>query len=224
MFSLGGDGTFLAALRRFRQLDPVFCGINAGHLGFLQEIDEDTLIPALDRILKGEYVIEEHHLLDVVLLQGQRETSALQAFNDVVIERRDTRTLRLTLKVDGTELGPVVADGLLVATTAGSTAYAFAAGGAVVHPACPVLQVLAINAHRSRLTRAIDAPLIVPHDAVIDVAVDWTRERQARLVLDGEEAAVTPGDQVRIRRSRQRVRVLRLGLVNFWERLRSKFL
>ncbi|HEX6988670.1 MAG TPA: NAD(+)/NADH kinase [Bacillota bacterium] len=216
VITLGGDGTFLEALRRYGRVDPVFCGINAGNLGFLQEIDSDNLVPAVERILQGRYAISRHGLLTVDPVGGE-------AFNDVVVERSDTRALRLVLRVDGQELGPVIADGVLVATPMGSTAYALAAGGAVVQPGADVLQILVINAHPSRLTRVLTAPLIVPGDAVVDVEIDWHRRRQPRLVIDGSEAPLEPGTHVRIRTGERAVRVLRLGLLGFWERLRAKF-
>lgn len=216
VISLGGDGTFLEALRRFRQVDPIYCGINAGNLGFLQEIDSDNLIPAVSRILEGEFTVSRHALLAV-------DPLGAEAFNDVVVERSDTRTLRLVLSVDGQELGPVVADGLLVATPIGSTAYAVAAGGAVVHPDNDVLQIVTINPHPSHLTRTPRQPLIVPGDAVVEVEIDWNRRRLPRLAVDGAEMALEPGTKVRIRRADRSVRVLRLGLTGFWERLRAKF-
>ena len=216
VLSLGGDGTFLEALRRYRQVDPVFCGINAGNLGFLQEVDSDNLIAAVDRLVQGNFTISRHPLLVV-------EPTGGEAFNDVVVERADTRTLRLVLHVDGHPLGPVVADGVLVATPLGSTAYALAARGAVVHPDSDVLQILAINPHPSRLTRALTAPLIVPGDAVVEVEIDWNRRRQPRLVVDGAEYPLEPGSSVRIQRGPRAVRVLRLGLSGFWQRLSTKF-
>jgi len=215
VISLGGDGTFLEALRRYRRVDPVFCGINTGNLGFLQEIESDDLVPAVERILQGDFTVSHHKLLAVDPPGGE-------AFNDVVVERSDTRTLQMVLYVDGQALGLLVADGLLVATPVGSTGYAVAAGGAVVHPGCDVLQVLPINPHPSRLTRTPTAPLIIPGDAVVEVEIDWHRRRLPRLVIDGAEAAIEPGSKLRIRRSDRSVRLLRLGLTGFWERIRTK--
>lgn len=223
VLSLGGDGTLLEALRRYRGVDPVFCGINTGSLGFLQEIDEDNLVPSLDRILNGPLRVYRHRLLEIQVLAGDEALRSYQAFNDAVIERRDTRTLRMTLRIDDHDLGPLVADGLLVSTAEGSTAYAFAADGAVIHPGCRAMQVVALHAHRSRLARAIDAPLIVPRGAVVEVTVDWSQCRRPRLVVDGEQGALGRGERIRVGESRQSVRLLRLGLTDFWERLRDKF-
>ncbi|HEY8449972.1 MAG TPA: NAD(+)/NADH kinase, partial [Bacillota bacterium] len=225
VISIGGDGTFLSALRRYRALNPVFCGVNAGHLGFLHEIDEDNLIPAVDRILKGQYFLEEHGLLAVQVLAAEgRAVRNHRAFNDVVVERRDTRTLRLLARVDGTELGPLIGDGVLVTSAGGSTAYALAAGGAIVHPACPVLQLIPLHAHRSRIAASLYAPLIVPLDAVIELEPLWSQNRMPRLVIDGEEVALEEGERVRIERAPEGVRILRLGIASFWDRLREKLL
>lgn len=224
VLSLGGDGTFLEALRQYHDVDPVFCGVNVGNLGFLQEVDEDTLVPALDQIVNNRFTVEAYGLLAVARIRGQREERLQHAFNDIVLERRDTRTLRMTLRIDGNDLGPMVGDGLLVSTAGGSTAYAFSARGAVIHPACPVLQVVALHVHRSRLTHVIDAPLVVPDTATIEVEVEWSRHRRPRIVIDGEEGDIESGELLRIRRSDRTVRVLRLGMANFWERLRTKFL
>ncbi|MFO7246632.1 MAG: NAD(+)/NADH kinase [Thermaerobacter sp.] len=216
VISLGGDGTFLDALRRYRAVDPVFCGINAGRLGFLQEADSDNLVAAVDRIVQGRYTISRLPLLHV-------EPFDTEAFNDVVVERSDTRTLRLVLHVDGQELGPVVADGILVATPSGSTAYAVAAGGAVVHPDSDVMQVVTINAHPSRLTLTPAFPLVLPGDSVVEIGIEGNPRRLPRLVVDGVETPLETGITVRVRKSPRSVRVLRLGLGGYWERLRAKF-
>lgn len=224
VISLGGDGTFLAAVRRFLDDGPAFLGLNAGHLGFLQEAELSGVEAAVERLRTGRFHVEQAGLVEVETA-GPGDTAGRQrhhALNDVVVERRGTRTLRLTLRVDGSPLEAFVADGVLVASPLGSTAYAFAAGGAIVHPGCRVLQVVAINVHRSRLSTAFDAPLILPAGTTIGIEVDWGRARVPRLVVDGEEAPLEPGQEVRVRLSDRHVRVVRFGDLSFWDRLRGK--
>lgn len=227
VISLGGDGTLLQAVRRHRATGAAFLGINAGHLGFLQEAEEDQLVAVVDRLRRDRLRVVEQRLLEVAVLdrRGAAEGGPLLtawAVNDALVERRGTRALRLAVRVDGHDLGPVVADGVLVASPLGSTGHAYAAGGAVVHPEARVLQLLALNPHRSNLARGLPAPLILPEGAVVEVEVDSSRERTARLVVDGEEHPLGPEQRVRIRQGEATLRLVRLDLAGFWERVRLK--
>lgn len=224
VFSIGGDGTFLVAVRRFRDLNPVFCGVNTGRLGFLHEIDEENLVVAVDRLLKGEFDIETHPLLGITAINERGVERRYSAFNDMVVERRGTRTLHLTMSIDGYDLGPLIADGVLITTPGGSTAYALAAGGAILHPQSDVFQIIPLHPHVSRLHHSIDTPLVVPTSATVELTVAASEEREPRLVVDGDEAPFHPGERLVIGQDRQVVRILRLGLLSFWERLREKFL
>lgn len=224
VLALGGDGTFLEAVHRYHEIGPVFCGVNAGNLGFLHEINEDNLVQAVDRLLKGQTAIEEHHLMSVEIVnEDQNSTRTVQAFNDLVVERHATRALRLSLKIDDHDLGTIVADGILITSPAGSTGYAMAARGAIVHPSCNVLQIVPLHPHSSRISFSLDLPLIVPPDAAIEIQFAWSSVRQPRLVVDGEQVPLGKGDSVRARRSTDKVRILRLGIADFWDRLREKF-
>lgn len=225
--SLGGDGTFLQAVRRFLDTGAAFLGVNAGHLGFLQEAEEDQLVAVVDRLSRSRFRVAEERLLEVTVLarRAGAEPQAVhvaRALNDALVERRGTRALRLTVRVDGHDLGPLVADGVLVASPLGSTGYAYAAGGPLVHPEAPVLQLLALNPHRSALARGLAAPLVLPDRATVEIDVDWGRERTPRLVVDGEEVPLGPEQSVRVRRGEEVLRLVRLDLLDFWQRVRIK--
>lgn len=227
VISLGGDGTFLKAVRRFAAARPAFLGINAGHLGFLQEAEEDQLVAAVERLSRGRFRVAEERLLAVSVVTPRaggepEELPAARALNDVLVERHGTRALRVALRIDGHELGPVVADGILVCSPLGSTGHAYAAGGAIIHPAARVLQAVALNPHRSHLARGLPAPLVMPDTAVVEIAPDWGRERTARLVVDGEEVPLAREQAVRVRRGDEVLRVVRLDLAGFWERVSLK--
>lgn len=225
VLTLGGDGTFLEALHRFYDKDPVFCGVNAGHLGFLHEIDEDNLIQALDRLLKGQTTLVEHPVLQVDVLEEPRGNAvrSYRAFNDLVVERKATRALRINLRIDGHDVGTMVADGVLVATASGSTGYALAARGAVIHPSCPVFQIIPLHAHRSRISFSLDLPLVVPHESTIEIEPAWSQVRSPRLVIDGNAMSFEEGEAVKVGLAAEKIRILRLGIAGFWSRLREKF-
>lgn len=225
VLTLGGDGTFLEALHKYHHIGPVFCGINAGNLGFLHEIDEDNLIQAVDRLLKGQTFLEYHRSLSVEVIKepGTEIVNTFQSFNDVVVERRAARALRLSLRIDGHDLGSMIADGILVATAGGSTGYALAARGAVIHPDCPVIQIIPLHAHRSRISFSLDVPLIVPQAAVVEIEPAWSPLRTPRLVIDGQERPFNEGEMIRVSPAEGTIRILRMGIAGFWERMREKF-
>lgn len=224
--SIGGDGTLLYALRKWRHLGIPFLGINAGNLGFLQEAGESRLEMAVERLAAGRYDLSPYPLLEAVLVDGAGNERGIagEAFNEVILERETTRTLRLTIEIESHRLGPVIGDGIIVAAPAGSTAYTLSAGGAVVHPGAAVLQITALNAHPSRLAGVVPNPIIVPDTMAVGLIPDWERHRNIRLVIDGETHPLPPHHGITVRKGSGRVELVTLGLQSFWSKLESKFI
>lgn len=143
--SLGGDGTILRLAHKYEALDAPILGVNLGHLGFMADIPLSDLYPSLEDLLQGAYKIDER-----VIIQGESTTTKHSCFaiNDIVIHRgRNPGLVEIAISVDGTFLNTFVADGVIVATPNGSTAYSLAAGGPILSPRLEAIAITPISPH-----------------------------------------------------------------------------
>jgi len=214
---LGGDGTLLAAARSLARGVPIL-GVNLGNLGFLTEVGRGELYPALVKVLEGRFAIEERSLFDVELRRHGGPSSLFQVLNDAVITKSAlARIIELTLRVDGHLIARFRADGLIVSTPTGSTAYNLSAGGPVLNPLLPVAVLTPICPHALSLR-----PIVVPDAGPIEVTLE-TRAEEVYLTLDGQEG--TPlgyRDTVRVTRSAVRVQLAKVSERSFYDSLRGK--
>jgi NAD+ kinase len=213
----GGDGTMLRVAREIAGSRTPILGINIGGLGFLTAVPSSELARALAQVWRGEFKFESRVLLQAT---GRRNSSLLDqaALNDIVISRGiASRLIELEVKINGEALTRYRCDGLIVSSPTGSTAYALAAGGAVVFPTAAVLALTPICPH-TLSNRA----LILPLSATIEVKVVSSRPA-TMLSADGQVMTeLAPGDVITIRRSRRAVRLMHLSGSSFCETLRRK--
>jgi len=216
---LGGDGTFLAAAREAARADVPILGVNLGGLGFLTETAESDLYTALEQLLAGD--VEVEHRMMVEARVGSRRSKAVWTecgLNDVVIHQSDeSRMVHLDLRIGRTSIGTLSADGLIVATPTGSTAYSLSAGGPIVRPTVEALLATPICPHSLAFR-----PLLVGAGEKLRVRVGAEVNR-ARLTIDGQiSRPLQAGDDIEIRRARPRVSMLSLRRESFYEVLREK--
>jgi NAD+ kinase len=213
---LGGDGTLLSAVRETAESDAPLLGVNLGSLGFLTDVPLPALFSMLDSIAQGRTAIERRSLMHCDLLRGEEVLSSYRAFNDVVVNK--TALARLNhyeLYVDRAFVASYRADGMIVATPTGSTAYSLSAGGPVVMPTVKAFVVTPVAPHS--LTHR---PLIVPDSAVIEILL--RSEEVAYLSLDGQPGLdLCDGDRVRCRLSEHKVSLFRTEK-DFFHVLRTK--
>jgi NAD+ kinase len=214
---LGGDGTILRAAELVRGTGTPLLGVNLGHMGFLAEIEPDRLDHTVEHLLRGSYDVEERMTVDVVVRSDGVEWSAW-ALNEVSVEKANReRMVELVAEVDGRPLSRYGADGLVVATPTGSTAYAFSSGGPVVAPDVEALLVVPISAHA-----LFSRPLVVGPRST--VAVEVLAPTPAVLFCDGRRTRrLPPGSRVEVRRGAEPVRLARIHPATFTERLVRKF-
>lgn len=221
MLVMGGDGTFLSAARMMAPVGTPLLGVDLGGFGFLAEEAPDWVLDEIGAILSGDFRIVEHLMLHISLSRDGEVIDELMGLNDAVIATGSFRRLvMLDLKIDGTEATRFGADGLIVSTPTGSTAYSLSAGGAIVHPDVEAILITAICPHTLSMR-----PLVVSADATIEVTIEPSREPQEDLALtiDGQETVkVEPEDRVEIAQANCRARVVRLGRRTFYDRLRGK--
>jgi NAD+ kinase len=215
---LGGDGTLLAASRLLQRTVPVL-GVNFGSLGFLTEIALPELYPTLEGVLAGRYEYEERRLLHaVVQRRGYPETSG-EVLNDVVITKAGpSRIIELDVTVDGLFVSAFRADGLIVSSPTGSTAYNLAAGGPILHPTLPAIVLTPICPHMLS-----NRPLVVSDASRIEVRLKAARDVEVYTAFDGQQSyALADKDAVTVTGSARRLRLVRAPSRDFYEVLRNK--
>jgi NAD+ kinase len=215
---LGGDGTLLAASRLLDRSVPVL-GVNFGSLGFLTEIALPELYPTLEAVLADLYQWEERRLLHAVVHRAGKADAAADVLNDVVITKGGaSRIIELDLSVDGLFVSAFRADGLIVSSPTGSTAYNLAAGGPILHPTLPAIVLTPICPHM--LT---NRPLVVGDEARIEVRLRASREVEVMAALDGQQLfTLADQDGVTVTRSARRLRLVKAAGRDYYEVLRTK--
>lgn len=214
---LGGDGTLLSAARVTAALDVPLLGVNLGSLGFLTEVPLQSLFSMLDAIAAGRAAVEQRSLMKVEMLRGSEVGGSYLVFNDAVVNKTPLARLNTyDLYVDKTFVSSYRADGMIIATPTGSTAYSLSAGGPVLMPTVKALLITPVAPHS--LTHR---PLVVPDSSDIEIVLR-SEEEMAYLSLDGQPGLdLRDGDRVRCRRSEHHVSLFRTGS-DFFHVLRSK--
>jgi NAD+ kinase len=214
---LGGDGTLLSAARATAAIDVPLLGVNLGSLGFLTDVPLSSLFSMLDAITKGEAAVEQRSLMQCDLLRGEEVLGSYLVFNDAVVNK--TAIARLNnydLFIDKIFVSSYRADGMIVATPTGSTAYSLSAGGPVLMPTVNAFVITPVAPHS--LTHR---PLVVPDSTVVELVLR-SEEEVAYLSLDGQPGLdLCDGDRVRCRRSEHRVSLFRTDH-DFFHVLRTK--
>jgi NAD+ kinase len=214
---LGGDGTLLSAARATASIDVPLLGVNLGSLGFLTEVPLQSLYPMLEAIAQGRAAVERRSLMQVELLRGDEIRGSYLVFNDAVLNK--TALARLNtydLFIDKAFVASYRADGMIVATPTGSTAYSLSAGGPVLMPTVKAFVITPVAPHS--LTHR---PLVVPDSLEIEMLLH-SEEEVAYLSLDGLPGLdLRDGDRVRCSRSEHQVSLFRTGR-DFFHVLRTK--
>ncbi|WP_346354189.1 NAD(+)/NADH kinase [Azotosporobacter soli] len=217
--TLGGDGTLLSATRKLSPYGVPVCGVNLGRLGFLTEIETTDLTWAAERLANGDYEIGTRTMLDMSVSGiGDSCCFLSNALNDIVVTKNGAaRIARLKVFIDGAFAANYVADGLIVGTATGSTAYAFSAGGPVIHPALPLIQLTPICPH-SGMARS----LIVPDSAVIEVQLVSGQQDMVATVDGQVTMPLADTDTILIRKSAHVASFIQLGEKSYYHTVRSK--
>lgn len=214
---LGGDGTMLNAARQLALDDVPLVGVNRGQLGFMTDIASDGMLPGIAALLAGKFSREQRFLLDAeVLREGRRIFHAL-ALNDVVVNKGDIgRMIEMEVKVDGEFIYVLRADGLIIATPTGSTAYALSANGPILHPAVPGIALVPLCPHALS-----NRPITICDQSRIEVRL--MPNHNARIHFDGQTYfEALAGDTVRMLRSRHTITLMHPPGYSYLAMLREK--
>lgn len=218
--ALGGDGTFLRAAYLARDLQLPLLGVNLGRLGFLSEVEAAGIADALQRLVAGDFEVEERMTLAVTVLDGAGgEVASTWALNDASVERTEPQRLKVfEVRVNDTVFANVPADAVICATPTGSTAYAFSAGGPILSPLVDAILLTPVAPH-SLFNRTI---VVDPRESL------WVKpvggEGPCVVSCDGRDSIPIPrGGEVRVSRGDMPIRMARLAPFDFHQRVRDKF-
>ena len=218
--SIGGDGTMLSTVRIAAPHHVPVLGINAGALGFLTELTPEEVPAYLPRVMEGDYTIEPRMMLSGSAFRGDTVMAEFFALNDMVVRQGPQgRLVTLDVSIAGRKLGRFGADGLILSTPTGSTAYGLAAGGPIIHPTSSVMALVPICPHSLSFR-----PLVIPESDAVEIRCEGNQHGDEMLVIaDGQEpVTVQPGDRVIIHPAPERALLVKLGLFSFYDRLREK--
>lgn len=215
---LGGDGTMLRTARNMARYDVAIVGINMGTFGYLTEINLSEMNSALELILAGKYITEKRMMLDVAISRGKKVIATGTVLNDVVVNRGNlSRIGELEIKINDMYLTTYKADGLIISTPTGSTAYSLSAAGPIVYPRKNLIIINPICPHT--LT---NRPIIVPENSRLQTIL-WSKERGATLTLDGQESyRIKSGDVIDVKKSDYATKLVLSPHRNYWDILRTK--
>ncbi|MBB5831684.1 NAD kinase [Brachybacterium aquaticum] len=218
---LGGDGTILRALEAVREADVPVHGVNLGHVGFLAESEVEDLSITVARLLDGDYDIEKRSTLDITVLDEYDEPIARHwALNEASLEKADRqKMINVAIEIDGRPVSSFGADGVLLSTSTGSTAYAFSAGGPVIWPEVDAMLLIPLAAHA-----LFARPLVLGRSSEAAIEMTFDNREQGILTLDGRRGQdITAGMRIEARLSEHSVRLVRLAATPFADRLVEKF-
>ena len=216
--TLGGDGTLLNVAKEVALTGIPVCGVNLGQLGFLTHIEVSHLTKGLARLIEGDYLTEERLMLDTIIHRKETTLHLPSALNDVVVAKGGfARLIRLNLYVAGQLTETYPADGLIVATSTGSTGYSLSAGGPIISPHLKVIVITPICPHtlnsRSLIVSEEEEVMITLQEAHDDIA----------LTVDGQTGySLLPDDTIVVRRSPHRALLVRFPDCGFYETLHAK--
>jgi NAD+ kinase len=216
---VGGDGTILNAVRSLSQAHVPLLGVNVGRLGFLADISPDELESSLTEILNGSYREEQRLLLEMQVLRDNKVIFTGDAFNDVVIHIRDVaRMIEFETRINGEFVNHQRADGIVVSTPTGSTAYALSSGGPILHATLDAMTLVPISPHTLS-----SRPLVVNASSQIDILICNTKEGIAQATCDGHLSVdVYVGDHIKVKRKAEKITLLHPKQYNYFEILRAK--
>ena len=216
----GGDGTFLGVAREACKYGTPILGINLGGLGFLTEVTVEELYPMMERIIDGDYEVEDRQMLITSIRRGKKNIGTYEVLNDVVINKGAlARIIDLAIYIEDSHVTTYKADGIILATPTGSTAYSLSAGGPIVHPGIPVTIITPICPHT--LT---NRPLVVSSEMKVEIKVT-TQEPDTYLTLDGQIGVrLKTGDLIGVKRTDTSVKLIKSPFRDFFSILKTKLM
>ncbi len=217
LFSLGGDGTFLETVCHVRDKGIPILGINTGRLGFLANISRDDIESSIDDLLKGNYELEDRCLIRLNTSEGIIDEMNT-ALNEITIIKKNTSMITINAELDGEYLNSYWADGLIISTPTGSTAYSMSVGGPIVLPESRNFIISPISPHNLTVR-----PIVVPDDKTISLEIK-SRSNEFQVALDSRSYTVKSGVKLLIDKAPYCIRMVKFPSNSFYNTLRNKLM
>lgn len=216
---IGGDGTLLSAARSLADYDTPILGINLGRLGFLVDISPHDMIDVMDQVLAGHYKDECRFLLQADVIRNEEVLMSSSAFNDIVVHIRDVaRMIDFLTYVDGVFVNEQRADGLVISTPTGSTAYALSSGGPLIHPSLEAMVLVPICPHTLS-----NRPIVIGADSKVEILISENNRSIPQVSWDGQSNFdLQPGDRILIQRKSTDVHLIHPEFYDYFQILRAK--
>lgn len=216
---VGGDGTLLSVARTLADHQVPLIGVNLGRLGFLTDIPPESMIEDIGKMLDGEYVDEERFLLSAEIMRNGKAVHTSKAFNDVIINKGElSRIIEFATYVDDQFVNRMLADGIIIASPTGSTAYALSAGGPLLHPTLAAIVMVPICPHTLS-----DRPIVVSSDDVIRIVMVGHDNQRAHVTFDGQlHYPLRNQDQILVRRAPKAIHLWHPAGRSHYDVLRAK--
>ena len=217
--SMGGDGTLLKTTARVHSKDTPIIGVNIGRLGFLADVAPSEIEMAISDIYAGNYRVDEHSVIKIETSGEEKLESGPFALNDIAILKRDNASMiSIRTSINGEYVTTYQADGLIVTTPTGSTAYNLSNGGPIIAPGTGTLCLTAVAPHSLNIR-----PIVVPDSSVISLKVE-SRSHSVLVAVDGKSTSLHDGTEVRISKAKHTVRIIRFSDRKYYSTLREKMM
>ena len=216
---IGGDGTLLSAARSLADSNTPILGINLGRLGFLVDVSPHDMLDVIEQVLAGNYKDERRFLLQAKVIRNSIELTSSTAFNDIVVHIRDVaRMIDFSTYVDGVFVNEQRADGLVISTPTGSTAYALSSGGPLIHPSLEAMMLVPICPHTLS-----NRPIVIGADSKVEIVINENNRSTPQVSWDGQSNFdLQPGDRICIERKANDVHLIHPELYDYFQILRAK--
>jgi len=221
--TIGGDGAFLRGVRSSNFSRTPFIGINTGTLGFYPEITPENLESFIMDYKSGNYTVNAVNLIESEIFAAGR-TEKIYAINDIILKRKDMKTIHLDVFIASNHLEKISGDGLIISSPLGSSAYNKSAGGSLVYPSLKTLQITPLSPIISNAYRCLSCSIIVPPEFEISIYPERKEDYDVALLADGEIYEYDELEYVHFRTSKKVIKRLSTGTFNYWNVIKEKFL
>ena len=223
IISIGGDGSFLKTVHDFDFTKTPIIGINTGHLGFLPEISPNHIDSFIKSYKNNDFLVQDISLLKANICTNNCN-SHMYAINEVVVKGDKSRTIHLSLDVNGKHIQNFSGDGMIISTPTGSTAYNYAAGGSIVDPGLNLMQLTPLYPINTNAYRCFTSSIIFSSESIIKIIPEYRFEDSILIVIDGVEYRFNHMSNIEVSISDLKIKLLRMLDYEFWSRVSEKFL
>lgn len=221
--AIGGDGAFLRMIKNTNfNSDTYYVGINSGTLGFLQEVKVDEIDNFINELKNEDYKIEEIGIQETTI-NHENSSSKFYSLNEILIRDKNLKTVKLDIKIDGDLLEKFIGDGILIASSSGSTAHNLSYGGSIVYNTFSSLQITPIGPINSKVYRSLLNSVIIPDKKVIDIIPELDK-KDLLVTIDGENNYYDNVSSISTKIDSKKIKCLRLKHYNFPQKINEKLL